>query len=147
MSVQQTRHVARWAANECVRQHVGPERVADMVDAWAYAHRRRNRRPAFRDVAELGALIEPVTNAGGLRRGWVRVGYDVKCDPADVPRLLDLLCSAVDELEPDQWYIEFEEVHPFTDGNGRTGSVLWNWMRGTLERPEAPSNDSFAPLR
>ena len=35
-------------------------------------------------------------------------------------------------------YFAFEHVHPFPDGNGRSGKVIYNWARGTLDRPEFP---------
>lgn len=35
----------------------------------------------------------------------------------------------------DDWYLMFEFVHPFGDGNGRTGKVLHNWLLGTLFDP------------
>jgi hypothetical protein len=28
-------------------------------------------------------------------------------------------------MEPDEWYHEFEKVHPLEDGNGRLGDLLW----------------------
>ncbi len=41
---------------------------------------------------------------------------------------------------PDIVYREFELVHPFSDGNGRTGKVLLNYLADTLERPTMPSD-------
>lgn len=41
----------------------------------------------------------------------------------------------MDELSPDEFYVEFEKIHPFVDGNGRTGKILHNWLLGTLGDP------------
>lgn len=35
----------------------------------------------------------------------------------------------------DDWYVAFEAVHPFGDGNGRSGKTLHNWLLGTLSEP------------
>jgi hypothetical protein len=37
-------------------------------------------------------------------------------------------------------YLTFEHVHPFPDGNGRTGKIIYNWVRGSLDEPEFPPN-------
>lgn len=40
------------------------------------------------------------------------------------------------DLDPDYWIKEFLLIHPFTDGNGRVASLLWNYLKGTLADPE-----------
>jgi fido (protein-threonine AMPylation protein) len=34
-----------------------------------------------------------------------------------------------------EWVKEFEEIHPFIDGNGRVGCILFNWIMGKLGDP------------
>jgi hypothetical protein len=35
----------------------------------------------------------------------------------------------------DGWYVMYENIHPWQDGNGRSGKVLYNWIHGTLLDP------------
>lgn len=66
-----------------------------------------------------------------------RVGLDVRVGnhiaPAGGPeirsRLADLLGSARNQaMTPWQAHVKYEMLHPFTDGNGRSGRALWLWM-------------------
>ena len=132
------RRVIRWAAEECKRQRSGELSVAWMLDAWEYALAFRLRSPAERDILNLAGCVEPEVNANGYRRCGVRVGSDVKGPWEQVPRQVAQLVAAVDTLTPDEWYREYESVHPFRDGNGRTGTILFNWLRGSLGDPIHP---------
>jgi fido (protein-threonine AMPylation protein) len=39
-------------------------------------------------------------------------------------------------------------VHPFRDGNGRTGKILLNWLNQSLNAPIFPPSDLFgSPIR
>ncbi len=40
-----------------------------------------------------------------------------------------LLTHPIDEDVIKDWHISFEGVHPFRDGNGRTGRIIMNWQR------------------
>lgn len=43
----------------------------------------------------------------------------------------DILANANDEAPPYVTHMRYERLHPFMDGNGRSGRMLWRWMMGT----------------
>jgi hypothetical protein len=132
--------VVRWAAQECEWQSSGEASVYWMLTGWVYARRNRNKRIALHHILELGALVEPRHNLYGLRKVGVRVGSSVKLDWQLVPAALDQLIADQDALSPVEWFRQYEEIHCWRDGNGRTGSLLLNWLGGTLLDPVMPPN-------
>ena len=119
----------------------GIQRVSWMLAGWSYALRNQSRSFHFDDIVFLGKAIEPNKNQGGLRKCGVRVGSRICPDWENVPELLHRLLKYGTELSPLEFYKEFELIHPFVDGNGRTGKVLLNWRNGSLLDPIFPPND------
>ena len=61
----------------------------------------------------------------------VRVGSHIP--PAGGPEIKDALENILDLVEsgdpsPYDIHNRYESLHPFTDGNGRSGCALWLWM-------------------
>lgn len=151
----------RWSVVEYVTEEVrrqahdttqpeGIRRVAWMLLAWDYACTRDGAKPTIDDVLVLGRMIEPEKNKAGLRTSGVVIkdsisGLVVKRFPPaeEVPRLLASLFEHGAALTPLEFYKEFEMIHPFVDGNGRTGKVLLNWLGRSLLNPKFPPSDLF----
>ena len=145
------------------RQHdVTAEEVLGNIEAmsWAVHAIGAAQKIEVDDVREIhrrlvaGSRLE---SHGGVirdRQNWIGGGDYSPCEaqfvpppPQEVPRLLDDLCSFCNEddlpavAQAAIAHAQFETIHPFADGNGRTGRALIHVVlrrRGLIPRVLPP---------
>jgi len=75
----------------------------------------------------------PKKNRGAYRRQAVYVGGKEKLFYQEIPRAItewiEKANKSISESEILADHIAFEEIHPFIDGNGRSGRIFLNYMR------------------
>jgi hypothetical protein len=118
----------------------GIERVGWMLNAWSAAFEDDFHPLDLLTIRSLGQIVEPRKNRNGFRKCGVRVGNRICPRFSEVAPMLKVLIANCPK-EPLDFYRAFEEIHPFVDGNGRTGKILLNALNGTLLNPVFPPND------
>lgn len=149
--------VANACAVECVRQKVGLREVGYLLNAYDWLADKNTTWGMFfsgpmpLDISDfdiLGATVEPQKNRRGFRNTPVTFqNGGSSCHPQRIREkmtdLVNLINNGRDDYKehPETFArrvtAEFLWIHPFNDGNGRVGFMLWNYLMETLDNPVA----------
>lgn len=133
-----------WICDAVHRQGDGPLMVPRMMKAYEVARDHANAmggyfKPTAHIILEIAAEVHGL-NVNGFRQQKIKIRNGDILPVCDFERALNLLADAWDEGEilDDEWYYRFQQLHPFLDGNGRTGQIVWHFLdpiRLGFERP------------
>ena len=142
ISPREFRAISAYCAEEVRRQGDTPLHVGYMIDAMldAIEHQYHGDDLSLDMIKHWARLIEPVENRKGFRTVDVVVGGVATMRPEFIDMAMQDWIEARETLAPNVAYKTFEEIHPFMDGNGRTGKVILNFINGTLLNPIWPYN-------
>lgn len=133
--------IVKFCAEEIARQRDSPVAVAGLYDAWVLAYEQwsQNIKISLYGIENWGVIALPEKNRNGFRTDNLKSPKDATLGFMVRPEMIEF-CLNLPKLDPEAAYWKFQKIHPFRDGNGRVGKILYNYMRGSLYKPELPPN-------
>lgn len=141
------------------------EALSDAIDAWRFL----NEQPKLTHIALLAAhdiLMRSRTTISDAEKGAYRkipvyIGGREGINAGLIRAKMDTLLMEVNDkrnvpvsdearrMHCQRLHVEFEHIHPFVDGNGRMGRMIYNWQRLRLQLPVhiIYASDKFAYYR
>lgn len=142
-----TKQLVKYCAEEVFRQLDGPLHVYWMLEACLYAQieftgveNDENVSRTLHVVRRIGAMVEKHDNNPDSWRKtdcFSRTGF-VYPSAYKIPHLMSKWAMDLGTVTPEESYKEFEEIHPFVDGNGRVGSIIYNCLKNSWDKPLTP---------
>lgn len=147
--------VLKFACEECNRQMDNAMSVYHYCQAWDYALGEQLSGAVLNEsilntIAELGVPGSTYRGPGFIvtAAGGAVIGSKPEEIERHMAELSDMLAFYQEEgtfkhwgqtIDPQYLYEKLERIHPRTDGNGRLGKILFNWLKGTLTNPVLPA--------
>ena len=120
-----------------IEREYSQEALDDAIIAWKYAKKNISKRHSIKYILEIHKRLMKNLNsnlAGNIRTYPVYIGGECRTQTrieikVQLEAWLEHNFTRKAEQEIKEAHVAFEHIHPFGDGNGRTGRILMNIQR------------------